>query len=346
MIIGDSSVGTRRLSSKALEDRGVQYIKLTPKDNFKETVPGYLRFTVPWRKSMNVFVEPRDRFAMITLTILATLTALFHGYLAITLPSALQHPREEILTWLALYFIGTTTLGVISSILSAKLRLNLSISLSTRLLYSLPFLDRNYFTYGDGFTRYQDVQTVVGLIVHVLRDIPYALFITVIACTYLYRLNSFIMFLLIGIVVLIGAGIFPLISKIQDMTYQNRINLSRFMNEFRQIWANKVNQGVQFWDRYLTTSYKQSLLNIPSGMFLSHLPMLGVLVIVVSLKTNSQWHQILTFMMLTNYVSSGIRRLYSEYVAWRMARPSLIRLYEAIDSGKGDNNQNIYQRLV
>ena len=337
-IVGDPAVGTMRVSAQFMIYPGVQYIRLDPCHSGNSTSIGVL--SSPTTRQMLADVVPSGNGLRLSiLTVLAMITALLNGYLALSLPVALQHPQALIWSWLLTYFVGTTVLGVGTSWFSARARLQLSMSISSRLNLSVPTMDCRYYSYGDGFTRYQDLQTIVRLLIHIIRDIPYAILITCIAFWYLYNVGPLVMWALLGTVIVLGSALLPLIGKIQSMAYQNRLNLSRFMDDFRKLWGGRIAVESRFWNRYLVVLYRQSVLSIPSGAFLNHLPMIGLLIIVLLLRRTLQWHDVLTLLMLTNYVSSGIRRLFTEYTAWRTTKPSLTRLSEVLTvlAGQQDN---------
>lgn len=270
-------------------------------------------------------------FVSLPAMILGILNALF----SIVLPYYVIHVHK--LLWTTAIFIALSVgLSSITNFAFARQQRELEQKLGQPITTILHKLDLNFYTMGDVYTRFQDVQELVKVVLNLARDLPYTVVIWAGTVAYLALTNSLLTEVILGMMVLLLGVLTPFVKRVRNYVYRVRLRSARVSNELLKFWdGTTTNRVHQAWTDLVTSVYGQAIWRIPIAVVVSNTPVLGILVIaiLISLTPRQTPHVsvLLSTIFLVNYVTGASHNLYQKYVAWQEARPSLYRLSDFME---------------
>ncbi len=279
----------------------------------------------------------RDWGGLILLAGPATLLGVTNAAFSIFMPFYLSDlPRLEAIT---AGFLGVSlVLSAFTAWWAASLRRRLNHRGGLLLESAFPRLNTHFFTVGDAYTRFQDVQSVVDVILGLARDFPYTLTVALGTLGYLlYRQPALAVFFS-GLMMVILSGLAPFVGRMRDYLYQVRLKSARLNNALRQAWGKAPEPVFASWNGLVDVTFRQTLWSIPIGVAVSQTPALGILAVLLLIGLrhgiSPGTAPLLSTLFLVNYLTSAIHSLYQKYVAWQVAQPSLYRLHDFWEDAK------------
>ncbi|WP_053958270.1 cysteine peptidase family C39 domain-containing protein [Sulfobacillus thermosulfidooxidans] len=262
----------------------------------------------------------------------ATLLGISNAFFSMIFPYYLS--RLHLLALLTAAFILVDMgLSATTSWAYARSQRDLSYALVHQIEPVFERINKRFYTLGDGYTRFQDIQSLVGVVLGLARDLPYTVVIWIGAVGYLGRHHIGLVLVLIGLMILLLTGLTPFVLRVRDYLYQIRLRSARLNNELRRFWdGTSLDALMHAWDNLIQAVYRQTLWGIPVSSAVSQTSLLGILVVALLVGLGGDHAPylapLLSVVFLVNYVTSASHSLYQKYVAWQIARPSVYRLFD------------------
>jgi ABC-type bacteriocin/lantibiotic exporter with double-glycine peptidase domain len=235
------------------------------------------------------------------------------------------------------FFVLSTILGYIASAASAAVKRRFSEALGRRVLSKMPHVDRRYYTVGDIFTRFQDIQSMAETATTFLRDVPYVLALFVGAGAYLLHFDWSLAVIVCGVCIGIIVVLDPCVDAARSLTYRIRLKSSRLNNEVREVWNDTTSTTTRkHWSELLDSAFRQSLWIAPASSVISQLMPLTLLIfaawqIYTGADATGTSPALLTILTILTYFVTSINGVYNAYIQWQTVEPAVFRLKDFLD---------------
>lgn len=240
-------------------------------------------------------------------------------------------------TWLMAAAGAFTVVGGILSALgrwvSAEIVRRQCRILGDELADVLAEVDRDFYTVGDFYTRFGDIQHLVDALVGLARDAVYGAVLLIGVVGYLFLQNWPLAVLLAGLVLTAGAVITPFVLRARGLTYRLRLRASSLNEEVAHAW-NGGAAPCHSWPELVDTAYHQALWLLPVRVAVGQVPTVGLLAVVAF---GSRQHpglsglpDILGLLTFMGYLTGAATALYQHYSTWQVARPAVQRVADVL----------------
>jgi ABC-type bacteriocin/lantibiotic exporter with double-glycine peptidase domain len=277
------------------------------------------------------------KLELFILLIPATILGLSNTAFSVFFPYYLAHLHRLFLLTAA-FLLVSVMLSAITAVYVAYLRRRLNQHLGRILEPAIEHIDTSFYTMGDAYTRFHDVQHVVDVVLGLVRDIPYTVSLGIGTFGYLLYRNASMTLVLSGLVVVLLTGLTPFMFQVRDYLYQIRLRSTHLNNALRQQWGQSSQQILESFYRLIETTFRQTLWSIPINIVTVQTPVLGILVVALLIgfghSASPPVATLLSTLFLVNYFTSASHALYQKYVAWQVAQPSLRRLYDFVEAAE------------
>jgi ABC-type bacteriocin/lantibiotic exporter with double-glycine peptidase domain len=289
-----------------------------------------------WRFIRSLFSDRPDLFA--ALAIPATVLGLVNTIFSVIFPYYLTRFPQVI--WLAAgYSLLILLISNTVTWTSAWLKRRFGLLIGECLGGFAERLDQRYYTSGDLYTRYQDIDNIVEIVIQLSRDLPYAAIVFLGAISYMIYVNWLLTAVVLTIVALLLVVITPFVNRAREYVYQIRLRLARMNNDVHRFVEGGGIAPGKSWAGVLDAKYRQTLWRMPVSALLGQTATLGLLAVIAFARAQSTapsgYARLMSLITIMNYLTSAGTSLYGHYVDWQLAQPSIRRLQDFMES-KGE----------
>jgi ABC-type bacteriocin/lantibiotic exporter with double-glycine peptidase domain len=294
-----------------------------------------------WNVVLRLFHHQGYRLTL--LAIPATVLGMINAIFAIAFPFFLQNTAEMVRIALG-FVVISLVLSAVTSGLTAFVKRRMALDIVRDLAPTLQYLSPQFYTVGDAYTRFQDVQHVVDAITGLARDLPYALMIWIGALWYLTERASTVAAVMLGLLVAIIVCLSPFVRRVRNYFYLIRLRTANLNNSLVRSWGGRLDTIYAPWQELVTTTFRQALWNIPITTVMQQTSSLGI--VAVGLFAGLHSHRfgmapLLSLIFLVNYMIGATYALYQKYVAWQTMTPSLFRIQDFLNIATDENKPDL-----
>ncbi|PSR23402.1 MAG: hypothetical protein C7B45_03575, partial [Sulfobacillus acidophilus] len=311
VILGDPAVGVVRMSRRDFSQswNGI-VIVLRPGDS---SDPSFVRQPQHLGSLILRLFRPQW-YRLALLAIPATALGILNAVFAVAFPYFLQNLAELVRFTLAFVAISLM-LSVVTSGLTAFVKRRMALDIVRDLVPTLQYLSPQFYTVGDAYTRFQDVQHVVDAFTGLARDLPYALMIWIGALWYLTERASTVAAVMLGLLVAIIVCLSPFVRRVRNYFYLIRLRTANLNNLLVHSWGGRLDTIYTPWQELVTTTFRQALWNIPITTVMQQTSSLGI--VAVGFFAGLHSHRfgmapLLSLIFLVNYMIGATYALYQK----------------------------------
>ena len=277
------------------------------------------------------------RMELVILSLPATILGLGNTLFSVFFPYYLTHLHRLFLLTAA-FLVVSVILSAVTAVYATYLRRRLNQHLGRILEPAMDHIDTSFYTMGDAYTRFYDIQHIVDVVLGLVRDIPYTFALGIGTFGYLLYRNAAVTLFLTGLVIVLLTGLTPFMLHVRNYVYQVRLRSTHLNNALRQQWGQSSQRVLESFYSLIESTFRQTLWKIPISIVTVQTPVLGILVVafLVGFGHSASPHvaTLLSTLFLVNYFTSAAHGLYQKYVAWQVAQPSLRRLYDFVEAAE------------
>lgn len=279
-----------------------------------------------------------DPGLFVVLALPATVLGLVNTIFSVIFPYYLTRFPQVI--WLAAgYSLLILLISNTVTWMSASLKRRFGLLIGERLSGFAERLDQRFYTSGDLYTRYQDIDSIVEIVTQLSRDLPYAVVVFLGAFAYMVYVNWLLTVVVLAIVALLLLAITPFLSRAREYVYEIRLRLARMNNEVHRFVEEGGTEPGRSWAGVVAARYRQTLWRMPVSALLGQTSTLGLLAVIAFAHAQSaaftDYARLMSLIAIMNYLTSAGTRLYGHYVDWQLAQPSVRRLQDFMESKAG-----------
>jgi ABC-type bacteriocin/lantibiotic exporter with double-glycine peptidase domain len=284
-----------------------------------------------WKVVQRLFYH--QWYRLILLAIPATALGVINAIFAIAFPFFLQNMRKMVHITLG-FVVISLVLSAVTGGLTAFVKRRIALDIVRDLAPNLQRLSPQFYTVGDAYTRFQDVQHVVDAITGLARDLPYAIMIWMGALWYLTDQASTVAGVMIGLLVVVLGCLSPFVRRVRNYFYLIRLRTANLNNSLIRSWGGRIDTIYDPWQELVATTFHQSLWNVPITTVMQQTSSLGI--VAVGLFAGLHSHRLgmaplLSLIFLVNYMTGATYALYTKYVSWQTTTPSLFRIQDFLN---------------
>ncbi len=333
LLIGDPSQGLVKMSIERFSEQwsGITVV-LRPAGELAIDSVAVSNTQSGWQFIRSLFSDDPGLF--VALAVPATVLGLVNTIFSVIFPYYLTRFPQVI--WLAAgYSLLILLISNTVTWISAWLKRRFGLLIGERLSGFAERLDQRFYTSGDLYTRYQDIDSIVEIVTQLSRDLPYAAMIFLGAVSYMIYVNWLLTVVVLTVVALLLLAITPFLSRAREYVYEIRLRLARMNNDVHRFVEEGGKVPGRSWAGVLAARYRQTLWRLPVSALLGQTATLGLLAVIAFAHAQSAasfgYARLMSLIAIMNYLTSAGTGLYGHYVDWQLAQPSVRRLQDFME---------------
>ena len=338
VLVGDPGLGLVKLEFAELIEMwdGITIV-LRPREGLACSDYSYLHPSPVRRLFVDVFHS--HRVLCISLLVLATVMGAVSTAFSVLLPRFIGQSGLMVRA-VAAFTSGSLLLSVVVSLLSALLTRNASILIGEEVRRVADRVDRRFYTPGDVYTRFHDVEDIVNTLVHTGKDIVYSTSLVVCILAYLWHVSWTADLAMVALTLAIALVAQPFLQRVRVGVFKLRLRMAALNDGVNSYWSGQAAAMGNVWGQLVDVAYRQAIWALPGSVMFGQLGLLSLLVVgIVPGGPNELLSRTLTLVFLTQLFAGAAHRLYHHYGRLQTVSSSVRRLGDFLETGDNTDDE-------